>query len=290
MGAPEPGGDPAGERVAAVAPVFQRDDDLVAGLWHGLEVGFGRIGDENFQRKARIIGGDGPVPAAFLEIADDGAAAALEHAGDLADFFAGPFALATVKDPHRDDVAGQGGEGFLGKNLQRGIARVAGTAVRTLENDEGGTAGAKLNAADQLTRLDAAGRRLRRWRGRGRFRGRGFSLAGGLEDGALGLAGPGGLRGAAQLNARAGVNQLLLGEPADFVRQLGALLFVEPEGPQQVGFLGRLVVGCPQMREQTVAKIHRLRSGGRARRPCFGGGLMKRGRPKWGDENRACRQ
>ena len=139
MGLAEAGGGDAGERLAAVGPVVELDDDFVArGHLDG-----GRR-EQYLLDKTRVIGRDDEFAARAEDVADDGQFLARDDTRDAADGFAGAAAGGSGVGADRDGVPGESDAGVVGRDLHRG--RV-GTARSVGQDDERGAAAAKLDAA-----------------------------------------------------------------------------------------------------------------------------------------------
>jgi hypothetical protein len=130
-----------------ITPLVEFDRHFVAGLGNRLESRGGRIADFDLVNEARIIRQHDRTASPAAEIANDGGAAAFEHAEDATDFLAGALALAAGYSRASTRSPGNAVPVSSGKNLQRGFGRRAG---RRLADDKSGSTSAKLDAADEF--------------------------------------------------------------------------------------------------------------------------------------------
>jgi hypothetical protein len=151
-----------------------------------------------------------------------------------------------VEDAHGHAIAGQGGVGFLGENLQGRGAGIARTTVRLLEHHEGGAAGTELDAPDHLAGLEPGwGRDFRRERPFGQ----GENRAGFTPD----LFGPEGAVAQLEPFALELADESAGHQAADIMSQQNLLLFVQIQLEGQFMGIGGTVSGLPQMGEKAFA-------------------------------------
>ncbi len=252
-------GDDAAERFARIVPRLEGGDDLVVELGGGFEAGERGVGDEDLERETRVVGEHDVLGAHAGEAADDLGAGALDDAGDAAARFgvarvAGGEAAAAQGgvDLHRDDVAGQGGEGVAGVDLDAVGAGSVGVGLGIERGDDkGGAAGAEHDAAEDLGAVVGGGG--------------GAFFGGGGGRGGLGLG-----EGVA---VALDLGDLALGQhQAQLVQEAGAQFLGEFQLAEESGVVDRAVAGGAEDGENGGAEGHgRWRGDGCGLGPCLGG-------------------